>query len=73
MVKQTKQCKSCRYWFQIKSKLGECRRPAPVLVMSVTTETSEIANKAIWPRVFDTEWCGDFDCLPDIPEQEPQP
>jgi hypothetical protein len=55
MVKQTKQCKSCRYWYQFEPKMGECRRHAPVLVMSVATETTEIANKAVWPRVFDTE------------------
>lgn len=47
-----KACIACHYYCKKTSKFGECRKQSP------SVDRDGITN---WPRVEDSDWCGDFD------------
>ena len=53
-------CETCRYawkvWGHSNAHL-ECRRHAP---RGVTVENYAYRDKAVWPEVGFSEWCGEF-------------
>lgn len=55
------QCAACRFWQRIEPQVGECRRRSPAALTTVAAEEKVIANKGIWPRTYEAEWCGDFE------------
>ena len=50
MPVQQQHCSGCRYYLERKRKSGECRRFPP---------QSRAASET-WPKVNDTDWCGEF-------------
>lgn len=54
-------CEDCQYWNRIDSRIGECRRGAPAALTTVEVEDTVVANKGIWPRTYNAEWCGEFE------------
>ncbi len=60
MIVAKRTCEVCRHWNRLEPGLGECRRNSPSIVTIIQTEDVSITNKAIWPRTFDNEWCGEF-------------
>ena len=45
-------CKDCRWFDRFKkSNRGLCREDSPFLTTS---------NDAVWPQVYDVDWCGHF-------------
>lgn len=52
-------CKTCEYFKDHGSSVGECRKTRP--------ESNKVTNQAQWPLVKADDWCGDFrQCLVDI-------
>ena len=53
-----KQCKDCIYWdkwkFNIDIVFGYCRKNPPIVI------SQSALDKAIWPLVEETDWCGEF-------------
>jgi len=53
-------CANCRFWNRIESAVGECRHQSPRTLTTIEVDQKVIANKGVWPRTFEHEWCGDF-------------
>jgi hypothetical protein len=53
-------CGSCHFWYRFESGIGECRRHSPRTLTTIEIEQKVIANKGVWPRTFEHEWCGDY-------------
>jgi hypothetical protein len=60
-------CDKCRYFATEKERedQGYCRRRAPVpsLVGPLLLDADD-HPRAVWPRVHDSDWCGEFSLSP---------
>jgi hypothetical protein len=55
----TMTCTSCRFWSEIASGRGACRRNAPrCLVEPVMTPRDSTAS---WPQTWHDDWCGEYE------------
>jgi len=57
-------CGQCVYYFQSNPGMGECRRYAPrpnsSFFVSRSEATGTIKTDVHWPKVYESNWCGDF-------------
>jgi hypothetical protein len=51
-------CDNCKRWKDFGGKHGECRRNAPVAVITVPFEGTD--RYTAWPRTEAKDWCGEF-------------
>jgi len=62
--KYANNCAACRFFALTQSNgaaTGDCRRHAPEVVPK--------DGVALWPVVYRTEWCGDFECRSGSPAE----
>ena len=56
-------CKDCKYWFHIEnSKLGKCRRHAPIPVLHSAMVKSVLSDSPyypFWPTPEEDDACGE--------------
>ena len=65
METRTDTCGQCAYFCQSGGPgMGECRRYAPhpnaSFFVSRSEATGTIKTDVHWPKVYETNWCGDF-------------
>jgi len=57
-------CSACVYFEKTGSNFGECRHYAPhpnaSFFVSRSEATGAIKTDVHWPKVYDTNWCGEF-------------
>ena len=51
-------CASCRFWRQLDSRSGECRRHAPA--QDPTAEPGSAERFGRFPLTLSVVWCGDY-------------
>jgi len=63
----TESCANCKYWndqrpeeFKDQAYQMECRRNSPVMVRSTAQFGTRETTIRTWPRVHNTDWCGEW-------------
>lgn len=53
-------CRSCRFFDWVDTHEGYCRRLAPEPRLYEKDDEPMEVPEVIWPKVFDTDWCGEW-------------
>lgn len=64
-------CADCRFWDRYfdTALTGRCRFNAPPIIVGVDSHNAEVDGWA-WPSTNETEWCGQFQSIPQFEEAE---
>lgn len=52
-------CATCRFWQEVNSTNGRCRRYAPQSTAAPFRQTE--SQSADWPFTYTTDWCGEHE------------
>ena len=68
-------CSACLYFERTGDNFGECRRHAPqpnaAFFVPKTQSTGKIKTDIHWPKVYNSNWCGQFNARKKSQGKEP--
>lgn len=69
MTPRPERCDGCRFWARnlAQAGYGECRRHSPVIVPNRDVGNLSEMYTGHWPTVKESDWCGEFIPLYDLP------